>query len=44
MPSNTMPRDGDKFSEYDSGSLSREKRSYSSAESISTEEVIGHNK
>ena len=38
-----MPRDGDKFSEYDSGSLSREKR-YSSAESISTEEVIGHNK
>ena len=44
VPGNTVSRDGDRFSEYDPRSHSRGKRPNSSAVSISTEEIISHNK
>ena len=44
MPCNTVSRDRDRFGKYDARSPSREKRPNSSAMSISTEEVISHNK
>ena len=44
MPCNTVSRDRDRFSKYDARSPLKEKRANSSAMSISTEEVISHNK